>query len=115
MVVLEGRARGTGQTGRCESTIACAEIVDCFGLVYSSEMTDVVGYRTTAHLMMWNDDYYHLLEQQFGTDTMTKVAQSHRDAIDFVEKVHPADLMLAASVYTDAFSTEVSACLVCRL
>ncbi|EIE23568.1 DAO-domain-containing protein [Coccomyxa subellipsoidea C-169] len=56
VVVLEGRSRGSGQTGR-----------------------------TTAHLMMWNDDYYHQVEKQFGADVMSRVADSHRTAIDFVE------------------------------
>lgn len=37
--------------------------------------------------MMWNDDYYHMIEKQFGSETMVKVANSHRTAIDFVEKV----------------------------
>lgn len=34
VVVLESRARGSGQSGR-----------------------------TSAHLMLWNDDYYHFQEQ----------------------------------------------------
>ena len=37
--------------------------------------------------MMWNDDYYHMIEKQFGSETMVRVANSHRTAIDFVEKV----------------------------
>ena len=46
-------------------------------------------HRTSAHLMMWNDDYYYEIEEQFGEAVATKVALSHRAAIDFVEKVQP--------------------------
>lgn len=37
--------------------------------------------------MMWNDDYYHIVEKQFGAEIMSRVADSHRTAIDFVENV----------------------------
>lgn len=37
--------------------------------------------------MMWNDDYYSVIEEQFGEDWASKVAESHRAAIDFVEQV----------------------------
>ncbi|KAK9836086.1 hypothetical protein WJX81_000189 [Elliptochloris bilobata] len=57
VVVLESRTRGSGQTGR-----------------------------TTAHLMLWNDDYYHLQEQNFNLDTAKVLAESHRQAIDWVAK-----------------------------
>ena len=43
--------------------------------------------KTTAHLMPWNDDYYHEIESSWGTETMKVVADSHRSSIDFVERV----------------------------
>ncbi|KAK9805134.1 hypothetical protein WJX72_001432 [[Myrmecia] bisecta] len=58
VVILESRTRGGGQTGR-----------------------------TTAHLMAWNDDMYHTLEEKFGTDKTKLVAESHRKSIDWVEEV----------------------------
>ncbi len=42
--------------------------------------------------MMWNDDYYHQVEKQFGADVMSRVADSHRTAIDFVENVRTLTL-----------------------
>ena len=36
--------------------------------------------------MLWNDDYYSLLEKEFGTEKTALVAQSHMDAIDTVEQ-----------------------------
>eukprot|EP00850_Spirogloea_muscicola_P004665 SM000020S06015 [mRNA] locus=s20:411811:415246:+ [translate_table: standard] len=58
VVVLEYRVRGAGQTGR-----------------------------TTAHLMPWNDDYYYMLEKEFGTSKTWLVGDSHRQAIDWIERV----------------------------
>jgi len=58
VIVLESRAIGAGQTGK-----------------------------TTAHLMPWNDDYFYLIEKNWGTEKMKIVADSHRRSIDFVEKV----------------------------
>ena len=37
--------------------------------------------------MLWNDDYYSQLESEFGQDIASRVAQSHRAAIDYVEDV----------------------------
>eukprot|EP00850_Spirogloea_muscicola_P001747 SM000006S19512 [mRNA] locus=s6:1275063:1278577:+ [translate_table: standard] len=58
VVVLEYRVRGAGQTGR-----------------------------TTAHLMPWNDDYYYMLEKEFGPSKTWLVGDSHRQAIDWIERV----------------------------
>ncbi|GBG82654.1 hypothetical protein CBR_g35020 [Chara braunii] len=58
VVLLESRVRGAGQTGR-----------------------------TTAHLMVWNDDYYSVLARTFGRSKAMMVADSHVKAIDFVERV----------------------------
>lgn len=58
VIVLESRSVGAGQTGK-----------------------------TTAHLMPWNDDYYHQIETDWGTETMRLVAESHCSSIDFVERV----------------------------
>ncbi|XP_024538060.1 uncharacterized protein LOC112348921 [Selaginella moellendorffii] len=55
VIVLEGRTRGSGQTGR-----------------------------TTAHIMPWNDDFYYMLEQQHGAQVVKHVAESHRSAIEWV-------------------------------
>ena len=43
--------------------------------------------KTTAHLMPWNDNYYHEIESNWGIETMKVVAESHRSSIDFVERV----------------------------
>jgi hypothetical protein len=37
--------------------------------------------------MMWNDDYYYVLEDEFGPARAKLVAESHRDSITEVEKV----------------------------
>jgi glycine/D-amino acid oxidase-like deaminating enzyme/nitrite reductase/ring-hydroxylating ferredoxin subunit len=58
VAVLEGKSRGSGQTGK-----------------------------TTAHIMLWNDDYYHMLEKIWGTEWMQKVGESHREANDWIQKV----------------------------
>jgi hypothetical protein len=44
---------------------------------------------------MWNDDYYYQLEKEFGANVASKVAQSHRDAIQFIEDVRSAPAMLS--------------------
>ncbi len=36
---------------------------------------------------MWNDDYYYVLEDEFGPFRAKLVAESHRESIDEVEKV----------------------------
>lgn len=41
--------------------------------------------KTTAHLMPWFDDYYYLLEQDKGTETIALVGDSHRGAIQFIK------------------------------
>lgn len=43
--------------------------------------------KTTAHVMLWNDDYYHMLEKTWGEDWMKKVGESHRESADFIENV----------------------------
>jgi glycine/D-amino acid oxidase-like deaminating enzyme len=58
VVVLEARTRGSGQTGR-----------------------------TTAHLMTWNDDYYHMIDRMYGADVLKVVGDSHKKSVDWVEKV----------------------------
>jgi len=42
--------------------------------------------KTTAHLMAWNDDYYSVLEKDFGRTEAALIGQSHREAIDWVER-----------------------------
>lgn len=37
--------------------------------------------------MMWNDDYYSVLESEYGLEKTRLVADSHRESIDWVEKV----------------------------
>lgn len=37
--------------------------------------------------MLWNDDYYHMLEKIWGTEWMQKVGESHREANDWIQKV----------------------------
>ena len=37
--------------------------------------------------MMWNDDYYHKLEEQFNTATSAQVAKSYKAAMNFVKEV----------------------------
>src|SRR5436190_23894395 len=43
--------------------------------------------RTTAHLVTALDDRYYELERIYGKEDVRTIAQSHRAAIDFVEKV----------------------------
>lgn len=43
--------------------------------------------KTTAHLMPWNDDYYSEIEDVHGRETSALVGDSHRSAIDWVERV----------------------------
>lgn len=57
VVVLDSKTRGSGQTGR-----------------------------TTAHLMLWNDDYYSELISVYGLSKATLVADSHVKAIEWVEQ-----------------------------
>eukprot|EP00898_Chlorokybus_atmophyticus_P005908 jgi/Chlat1/6318/Chrsp44S09058 len=57
VVLLEARTIGAGQTGR-----------------------------TTAHLMGWNDDYYHVIEEKFDNETARRVAMAHRKTVDFIEQ-----------------------------
>lgn len=35
--------------------------------------------------MAWNDDYYSVLEKDFGRTEAALIGQSHREAIDWVE------------------------------
>jgi glycine/D-amino acid oxidase-like deaminating enzyme/nitrite reductase/ring-hydroxylating ferredoxin subunit len=58
VVVLEARAIGAGQSGR-----------------------------STAHLMSWNDDYYMRLEDMHGEEYTKIIANSHRESINWVERV----------------------------
>ncbi|GLJ25667.1 hypothetical protein SUGI_0491660 [Cryptomeria japonica] len=56
VVLLEAKTRGSGMSGR-----------------------------TTAHLMLWYDDFYFQLEKDHGFDIAKIVAESHKRAIDFIE------------------------------
>lgn len=56
VVVLESRARGSGQTGR-----------------------------TTAHIMTWMDDYYKNMISMHGLETASVIADSLRTAADWIE------------------------------
>lgn len=58
VVVVDNKEVGSGQTGK-----------------------------TTAHVMMWNDDYYMEIESKFGKDKTRQVAMSHVAAADFIEQV----------------------------
>ena len=57
VVVLESRVVGAGMTGR-----------------------------STAHIMPWFDDYYHILEKLHGFENTKHVAASHLKAIDWIEQ-----------------------------
>jgi hypothetical protein len=43
--------------------------------------------RTTAHIMKWNDDFYHTIESKFGTPAATLVADSHKKSIEWMQRV----------------------------
>lgn len=43
--------------------------------------------RTTAHLVNALDDFYHVIEKYHGEDGAKYAAQSHTEAIDFIERV----------------------------
>ena len=47
---------------------------------------------SAAHAMLWNDDYLHQIEGDFGDKTAHLVAQSHQTAIDTLEQVCPEEL-----------------------
>lgn len=57
VIVLESRVVGAGQTGR-----------------------------STAHIMPWFDDYYHLVEKLHGFNKTKQVADSYLKAIDWIEQ-----------------------------
>lgn len=57
VVVLESRVVGAGMTGR-----------------------------STAHIMPWFDDYYHIVEKLHGFENTKKVAASFVKAIDWIEQ-----------------------------
>jgi NADPH-dependent 2,4-dienoyl-CoA reductase/sulfur reductase-like enzyme len=59
VIVLESRVVGAGQTGR-----------------------------STAHIMPWFDDYYHLVEKLHGFDKAKQVADSYLTAIDWIEQTY---------------------------
>lgn len=42
--------------------------------------------RTTAHLQIEYDDYYHVIEHMFGENNARLVCQSNHEAVDFIEK-----------------------------
>lgn len=58
VVVIEGRMRGSGQTGR-----------------------------TTAHIMEWIDDFYYEVENKFGVDKAKIAAQAQRKAVDHIGEI----------------------------
>eukprot|EP00898_Chlorokybus_atmophyticus_P002832 jgi/Chlat1/354/Chrsp10S01475 len=45
--------------------------------------------RTTAHLMGWNDDYYHMIKsvKKFGVEKTSLVAAAHKEFVDKIEEV----------------------------
>ena len=45
------------------------------------------GALLAAHAMLWNDDYLHQIEKDFGDKTAQLVARSHKTAIDTMEEV----------------------------
>lgn len=47
--------------------------------------------RTTAHLVSALDDRYYELERQYGKDNSRLIAQSHANAIDFIERAVAAE------------------------
>jgi glycine/D-amino acid oxidase-like deaminating enzyme/nitrite reductase/ring-hydroxylating ferredoxin subunit len=57
VIVVESRVVGAGQTGR-----------------------------STAHIMPWFDDYYHLVEKVHGFENAKKVADSYQNAISWIEQ-----------------------------
>lgn len=57
VIVVESRVVGAGQTGR-----------------------------STAHIMPWFDDYYHLVEKVHGFENSKKVADSYQNAISWIEQ-----------------------------
>lgn len=57
VVVIESRVVGAGMTGR-----------------------------STAHIMPWFDDYYHIVEKLHGFENTKHVAASHLKAIDWIEQ-----------------------------
>lgn len=58
VILLEARARASGQTGR-----------------------------TTAHVMMWWDDYYHMMEKEYGAEKTATLAKAMGEAGDWIENV----------------------------
>ncbi|CAK9217581.1 unnamed protein product [Sphagnum troendelagicum] len=57
VIVLEARVIGAGQTGR-----------------------------TTAHIMPWFDDFYHIVEKVHGTRKTQLVADSYKKAVDWIDQ-----------------------------
>ncbi len=72
------------------SVISCHLCVShtSHGLISHELRTEAfVRSRSTAQLMMWNDDYYYKIEQERGVATSAKVADGHRFAIDTIQRV----------------------------
>ena len=56
-----------------------------------------------AHAMLWNGDYLHQIEGDFGDKTAQLVAQSHQTAIDALEQVSPEEQGYVCTQYPPSF------------
>ncbi|KAK9867958.1 hypothetical protein WJX84_004620 [Apatococcus fuscideae] len=74
VILLEAATIGSGQTGK-----------------------------STAQLMLWNDDYYHKIEEEFGVSTSGKVADAHCFAIDTIKKISEAEDIDCGFAYVDGY------------
>ena len=53
--------------------------------------------------MLWNDDYLHQIEGDFGDKTAQLVAQSHQTAINTLEQVSPEEQGYLCTQYPPSF------------
>lgn len=79
-IVIIGAGLAGLSTAYCLSQEGRKVVVIEDGFIASGETG-----RTTAHLVTALDDRYYHLEHNFGADDTRLIAQSHSDAIDFVE------------------------------
>jgi hypothetical protein len=64
----------------------CFEILTCSRkYVHSLSGAGQTG-RTTAHIMPWFDDFYHIVEKVHGTRKTQLVADSYKKAVDWIDQ-----------------------------
>eukprot|EP00884_Botryococcus_braunii_P018802 jgi/Botrbrau1/5605/Bobra.97_2s0028.1 len=82
--VSDSRPPGLANTVWGQQSLAQCAGLGVTLLEYRTLGSGMTG-RTTAHIMTWNDDYYYVLQSEYGQEKTKLVAQAHRAAVDFIE------------------------------